>query len=64
MEYKKSEQLFEQSSAHMPGGVNSPVRAFGSVGGAPVFIKKAKGSHIYDVAVSYTHLTLPTICSV
>ena len=49
MEYKKSEQLFEQSSAHMPGGVNSPVRAFGSVGGAPVFIKKAKGSHIYDV---------------
>ena len=33
----------------MPGGVNSPVRAFRSVGGSPVFVKKAKGSHIFDV---------------
>ena len=49
MDYKKSEQLFEESSKHMPGGVNSPVRAFRAVGGAPVFMKKAKGSHLYDV---------------
>lgn len=49
MEYNKSEELFKESSEHMPGGVNSPVRAFGSVGGAPVFIKRAKGSHVYDV---------------
>ncbi|MBE5962612.1 MAG: glutamate-1-semialdehyde-2,1-aminomutase [Lachnospiraceae bacterium] len=49
MSYQKSEHLFEESSKHMPGGVNSPVRAFRAVGGAPVFIKKAKGSHLYDV---------------
>jgi glutamate-1-semialdehyde 2,1-aminomutase len=41
--------LFEESCKYMPGGVNSPVRAFGSVGGDPVFIEKAKGSKIYDV---------------
>ncbi|NKB61435.1 MAG: glutamate-1-semialdehyde 2,1-aminomutase [Gammaproteobacteria bacterium] len=40
-------QLFENAKKVIPGGVNSPVRAFGSVGGAPVFIKKAKGAHIY-----------------
>ncbi len=41
--------LFEESKKYIPGGVNSPVRAFGSVGGDPVFIKKARGSKVYDV---------------
>lgn len=41
--------LFEESKKYIPGGVNSPVRAFGSVGGEPVFIQRAKGSKIYDV---------------
>jgi glutamate-1-semialdehyde 2,1-aminomutase len=46
--YTKSEQLFERAQHHIPGGVNSPVRAFRSVGGAPVFIKKAKGAYLFD----------------
>ena len=44
----RSEILFEQARQHIPGGVNSPVRAFRSVGGTPVFFKKASGSKIYD----------------
>ena len=44
----ESEQLFEESKKYIPGGVNSPVRAFGSVGRSPIFIKKAKGSRIFD----------------
>lgn len=47
--YKTSEQLFEQSKNVIPGGVNSPVRAFLAVKRTPVFIHHAKGSHIYDV---------------
>lgn len=49
MNTKRSEQLFEQSKQLIPGGVNSPVRAFGSVGRTPLFIDHAKGSHITDV---------------
>ena len=49
MNIEKSEQLFEQSKQLIPGGVNSPVRAFGSVGRTPLFIDHAKGSHITDV---------------
>jgi glutamate-1-semialdehyde 2,1-aminomutase len=49
MERGKSALLFRQAEKLMPGGVNSPVRAFRSVGGSPVFISKAKGSHIFDV---------------
>ncbi len=45
----KSKELFERAKSKIPGGVNSPVRAFNSVGGTPRFIKKAKGSKIYDV---------------
>ena len=45
----KSRKLFEEAQKHMPGGVNSPVRAFRSVGGDPLFISRAKGSKIYDV---------------
>ena len=44
----RSEELFEQASRRMPGGVNSPVRAFGAVGGRPFFVKKAKGPWLYD----------------
>lgn len=44
----KSSQLFERAQRSIPGGVNSPVRAFKSVGGTPVFIKKAKGAYLYD----------------
>jgi glutamate-1-semialdehyde 2,1-aminomutase len=45
----RSRKLFEEAKKHIPGGVNSPVRAFRSVGGDPIFIKKARGSKIYDV---------------
>ncbi len=45
----KSEQLFERAEKHLPGGVNSPVRAFLSVGGSPRFIKSADGAYTYDV---------------
>lgn len=41
--------FFEESKKYIPGGVNSPVRAFGSVGGEPIFIDRGKGSKIYDV---------------
>lgn len=49
MNTSRSEQLFERSRRRIPGGVNSPVRAFGSVGRTPLFIDHAKGSHITDV---------------
>ncbi|GAB2677636.1 glutamate-1-semialdehyde 2,1-aminomutase [Aliiglaciecola aliphaticivorans] len=45
---QKSTQLFEQAQKHIPGGVNSPVRAFKAVGGTPPFIVKADGPYIYD----------------
>ena len=48
MKFEESEALFEESKDYFPGGVNSPVRAFGSVGGTPVFVKRASGSHIFD----------------
>lgn len=44
----KQAQLFEEASKHIPGGVNSPVRAFKGVGGTPVFIKRAKGAYLWD----------------
>lgn len=46
---QKSEQLFEHAKQIIPGGVNSPVRAFNGVGGTPCFMKKAEGAYIYDV---------------
>ena len=49
MKFKKSEKLYEKGLKHLVGSVNSPVRAFSSVGGNPLFIKKAKGSKIFDV---------------
>jgi glutamate-1-semialdehyde 2,1-aminomutase len=44
----RSKQLFEKAKQFIPGGVNSPVRAFRAVGGNPIFIKKAKGAFLYD----------------
>ena len=49
MNFKKSEELYKEGLVHLVGAVNSPVRAFTSVGGNPLFIKKAKGSKIIDV---------------
>jgi len=46
--YDKSKVLFERAQRSIPGGVNSPVRAFKSVGGTPLFIKNAKGAYLYD----------------
>ena len=48
MKYQRSSQLFKEASAVIPGGVNSPVRAFKAVGGTPIFVKKAEGAYIYD----------------
>jgi glutamate-1-semialdehyde 2,1-aminomutase len=45
---EKSKQLFNRAQESIPGGVNSPVRAFKSVGGTPIFIDKAKGAYLYD----------------
>lgn len=44
----RNEQLFNEAKKYIPGGVNSPVRAFGSVGGVPRFIKKAQGAYVWD----------------
>src|SRR6266851_1913617 len=45
----KSDQLFAEALKYIPGGVNSPVRAFRAVGGTPFFVNKAKGAHVWDV---------------
>ncbi|MFC6634466.1 glutamate-1-semialdehyde 2,1-aminomutase [Microbulbifer taiwanensis] len=44
----KSEQLFAEAQQYIPGGVNSPVRAFRAVGGTPLFIRRAEGAYLYD----------------
>jgi glutamate-1-semialdehyde 2,1-aminomutase len=46
--YTKSQELFQRAQQSIPGGVNSPVRAFKSVGGTPLFITKAKGAYLFD----------------
>ncbi len=46
--YTKSKELFERAQQTIPGGVNSPVRAFKSVGGTPLFMERAKGAYMYD----------------
>ena len=45
----RSEQLFAEALRYIPGGVNSPVRAFRAVGGQPFFVNRAKGAHVWDV---------------
>lgn len=48
MLYQRSSQLFAEAEKVIPGGVNSPVRAFKAVGGTPIFVKEAKGAYLYD----------------
>ena len=48
MNYSRSSALFAQAEMVIPGGVNSPVRAFKGVGGTPIFVKEAKGAYLYD----------------
>lgn len=48
MLYKRSSELFVEANEVIPGGVNSPVRAFKGVGGTPIFVKEAKGAYLYD----------------
>ncbi|QQV01505.1 MULTISPECIES: glutamate-1-semialdehyde 2,1-aminomutase [Chryseobacterium] len=48
MKYQRSSALFDEANQYIPGGVNSPVRAFKSVGGVPVFMKSAKGAYLTD----------------
>ena len=48
MIYKRSSALFKEAQNYIPGGVNSPVRAFKAVGGTPIFAKKAEGAYVYD----------------
>jgi glutamate-1-semialdehyde 2,1-aminomutase len=48
MIYKRSSALFVEAEKVIPGGVNSPVRAFKAVGGTPIFVEKAKGAYLYD----------------
>ncbi|MCO6148304.1 glutamate-1-semialdehyde 2,1-aminomutase [Flavobacterium sp. NRK1] len=48
MLYQRSSQLFAEAEQVIPGGVNSPVRAFRAVGGTPIFVKEAKGAYLYD----------------
>ena len=48
MKHKRSEKLFEQAQHLIPGGVNSPVRAFKAVGNRPIFISRARGAKIWD----------------
>ena len=62
----KSESLFQQATAVIPGGVNSPVRAFNGVGGTPLFIDRAEGAYLIDVDgnryVDYVGSWGPMIC--
>ena len=48
MLYQRSSQLFADAEKVIPGGVNSPVRAFKGVGGTPIFVKSAKGAYLFD----------------
>ena len=49
MLYQRSSALFKEAQTVIPGGVNSPVRAFKAVGGTPIFVEKANGAYLYDV---------------
>ena len=48
MKMEASKALFEKAKMYFPGGVNSPVRAFKSVGGTPIFFEKGKGAYVWD----------------
>ncbi len=49
MKYQRSSALFKEAQEVLPGGVNSPVRAFNAVGGTPIFVERAQGAYLYDV---------------
>lgn len=49
MIYKRSSALFKEAEDFIPGGVNSPVRAFKAVGGTPIFAKSAKGAYVLSL---------------
>src|SRR4051812_19842967 len=49
MKRSRSHELFERARTLMPGGVNSPARAFGAVGGEPIFVERGEGPHLWDV---------------
>ncbi|MBR5161755.1 MAG: aspartate aminotransferase family protein, partial [Thermoguttaceae bacterium] len=49
MSYENSIKAFEKACTLMPGGVNSPARAFGAVGGCPVFFERGEGAYLYDI---------------
>lgn len=56
----KSENLYSAARELIPGGVNSPVRAFTGVGGTPLFIEKADGAYLYDVdGKAYITMSVP-----
>ena len=46
---EKSAAAFREAQQYIPGGVNSPARAFGAVGGGPRFFNRGKGSHVWDI---------------
>lgn len=48
MQYQRSSVLFSEAKTVIPGGVNSPVRAFNAVGGTPIFLTHAKGAYLFD----------------
>ena len=48
-DFRKSKELFAEAQKYLPGGVNSPVRAFKSVGGTPIFFERGQGAHLFDV---------------
>ena len=62
----QSRRLWQASLSVIPGGVNSPVRAFGAVGGQPVFVRSASGAHVTDVDgrsyIDYVMSWGPMIC--
>jgi len=49
MEHSQSESAFQEACRYIPGGVDSPVRAFGSVGGTPPFIERGEGGYLFDI---------------
>lgn len=65
-QHSKSEELFKRAQKTIPGGVNSPVRAFNGVGGTPLFIEKAEGAYLYDADgkdyIDYVGSWGPMIC--
>jgi len=57
-----SDALFDAAKKYIPGGVNSPVRAFKSVGGTPLFINRAEGAYLYDSPATHIRRLLMLFC--